>query len=397
MSIVKYRLYPTPAQEAQLLEHCAHARFVWNLALEQRNLYRPEIGPTPNGAEQDRQLTEARKASWLGEGSSTVQQQALRDLDQAFRNWWSNPGHFGRPTWRRRGVHEGFRIVGAQARRFERLSRKRARVLVPKVGWVDWRWSADPDANGPVKSYRVRRDPAGRWWISFASIPPAGDAPGNGAVVGVDRGVAHAFVMSDGEMVDIPDAPAGEQVRLLRLQRKLARQQKGSNRREQTKRQIARIRHRQINRRTDIVENLTSRLAADYDLIRIEDLAIANMTRSAKGTAEEPGTNVRAKAGLNRSILDAGWGLFARRLEDKAPGRVETIPAAYTSQRCNACGHVARENRENQADFRCVACGHTANADVNAAKNIAAGWAATARGGTALAEPAKREPTHVAA
>ena len=106
------------------------------------------------------------------------------------------------------------------------------------------------------------------------------------------------------------------------------------------------------------------------------------MTRSAKGTAEAPGRNVAAKAGLNREIGKSGWGLLVRRLEDKAPGRVEKVPPAYTSQRCSACGHVHRSSRESQAAFRCMACGHQANADVNAARNIlAAGLAATARGG----------------
>ncbi len=389
---VRFRLYPTKAQEALLLTHCAHARFVWNLGLEQRNMYRSTFGPTPNAATQDKQLTEARSSTWLGEGSSTVQQQALRDLDRAFRNWWSNPGHFGRPTWRTKGIHESFRIVGSQARRYERLSRKRARVNVPKVGWVDWRWTRDP---GDVKSYRIKRDAAGRWWIAFAAIPEPKPAPGNGVVVGVDRGVAHAFVLSDGEMIDVPKPPDGEKARLLRLQRKLARQQKGSIRRERTKVQIARIRHREFNRRRDVVEKLTTRLAADYDLIRIEDLRIGNMTRSAKGTAGAPGTNVAAKAGLNREILRSGWGQFARRLGDKAPSRVEKINPANTSRRCNACGHVAPENRESQAVFLCVACGHSANADVNAARNIAAGCAVTARGGEAdQGLPVKREPTH---
>ncbi|SNQ49462.1 transposase (fragment) [Frankia canadensis] len=118
------------------------------------------------------------------------------------------------------------------------------------------------------------------------------------------------------------------------------------------------------------------------------------MTRSARGTVEMPGHNVRQKAGLNRSILGSGWGSLVHRLEQKAPGRVEKIPAAYTSQRCSACGHTASGNRESQAVFRCAACGHTANADVNAAVNIAAGRAVTARGGTASAVPVNREPQH---
>jgi putative transposase len=390
MSVVRYRLLPTPDQDVLLSEHCAQARFVWNLGLEQRNLYRRSWGPTPNAAAQNRQLTEVRATTWLGGGSSTVQQQALRDLDQAFRNWWG--GTHQRPTWRKRGIDEGFRIVGPQAKRWERLSRKRARMNIPKVGWVDWRWSRAP---GEPKSYRVKRDPAGRWWISFATIPEPVDGPGTGTIVGVDRGVTVPFAMSDGSMVAVPGLDPREKARLLRLQRKLARQVKGSRRRDATKIKIARLKSRETSRRVDVVEKLTTRLATSFDMIRIEDLRIAAMTRSAKGTVDAPGVNVGQKAGLNREILASGWGLFARRLEDKAPGRVEKIAPANTSRRCAVCAHIAKENRKNQAVFECVKCGHRDNADLNAAKNIAAGHAVTARGGKdALVLPLNREPQH---
>jgi len=129
-----------------------------------------------------------------------------------------------------------------------------------------------------------------------------------------------------------------------------------------------------------------------FDVIRVEDLQITNMTRSAKGTRENPGRNVRQKAGLNRGILGSGWGLLVRRLADKAPGRVERVRPAFTSQRCSACGHVDAESRESQARFVCTACGFADHADVNAARNIAAGHAVTARGGDGVARPVNREP-----
>ena len=395
---MKFRLEPTPEQEQILREHCGQARLIWNLGLNQRNCYHPYIGPTPDFVEMSAQLTQLRKGiDWLQAGSQTVQQQALKDLDQAFRNWWKNPGHFGRPTWRSRGRHEGFRIVGPQASRFERLSRKRARILIPKVGWVDWRWTRNP---GEVKSYRIKRDAAGRWWIAFAMKPEPKPNPSNGKTIGIDCGVAHSFVTSEGEMFDVPGLTLGEQRRLLTLQRKLARQELVSNRREKTKREIAGLVARRVNRKKDLIEKLTSQLAESYEWIHIEDLKIRNMTRSAKGTLEEPGKNVAQKQGLNRSILEQGWGLFAQRLEDKAPGRVKRINPAYSSQCCSVCRHIAKENRESQAVFLCKACGYQENADVNAAKVLAAGHAVSARGesvvlgsmGPALAGSVKREP-----
>src|SRR5674536_284408 len=151
---------------------------------------------------------------------------------------------------------------------------------------------------------------------------------------------------------------------------------------------------RRADARKDWVEKLSTDLARRFDLIRVEDLRRRNMTRPAKGTVDAPGTNVRPKAGLNRAILDQGWGVLVTRLEQKAPGRVEKVNAAYTSQRCPACGYTAAESRESQARFGCRSCGHTAHAELNAARNIAAGHAGTARGGPAVAGPVNREPQH---
>jgi putative transposase len=158
------------------------------------------------------------------------------------------------------------------------------------------------------------------------------------------------------------------------------------------KRGIARLKAREGDRRKDWAEKASTDIAQRFDLIRVEDLKIKNMTRSAKGTWGNPGRNVRAKAGLNRGILGAGWGLLVRRLQDKAPGRVEKIDPAFTSQRCAACGRVDRGSRKSQAVFRCTACGFACNADVNAAINIAAGHAVTARGGDGVTRPVNREP-----
>jgi transposase len=155
---------------------------------------------------------------------------------------------------------------------------------------------------------------------------------------------------------------------------------------------VARLQACERDIRKDWVEKTSTDLARRFDLIRVEDLRVASMTRSSKGTQADPGRSVRQKAGLNREILASGWGLLVHRLEDKAPGRVEKTSPAFTSQRCSACGHVDRKSRESQANFRCTACGFASNADVNAARNIAAGHAVTARGRSGLPGRANREP-----
>jgi len=390
--MARYRLLPSPAQEAVLRDHCAHARYVWNLAVEQHSHWHPGRKSAPGYLEQCRQLTQARAENpWLAAGSQTVQQQALRDFTQAMTAFFDPGNPAGLPSWRKAGRHEGFRIVG-RGRQWDvrRLSRKTGQVRVPKAGWVRFRWSrAVPPG---VKSYRVTMDRAGRWHVAFAVLPGPVPAPGNGQVVGIDRGVAVAAALSTGQLLHCPALTGRERTRLRRMQRRLAHAKRGSHRRGRVKHAIARLRARETDRRKDWAEKTSTGIARQFDVIRVEDLQITNMTRSAKGTRENPGRNVRQKAGLNRGILRSGWGLLVRRLEEKAPGRVEKVSPAFTSQRCSACGEVDRASRESQAVFRCTACGFAGNADVNAAINIAAGHAVTARGGDGVARPVNREP-----
>ena len=389
--MTRYRLQPTCEQEAILLRHCSDARYVWNLAVEQYAWWRPGRRSAPGYLEQSRQLTAARSDSpWLAEGSQTVQQQALRDFAQAMAGFFA--GTRGRPSWRKAGRDEGFRITGQRGKQWgvRRLSRNWGQVRVPKAGWVRFRWSRD--VPGDARSFRVTRDRAGRWHIAFAVIPDPVLGPGTGEAVGIDRGVKVSAALSTGEMLTVPGLTTREQARLRRLQRRLARAGRGSCRRGTARTAVARLKARETDRRRDWCEKTSTDIARRFDVIRVEDLKIANMIRSAKGTAEEPGRNIRQKAGLNREISRSGWGLLVRRLEDKAPGRVEKVPPAYTSQRCSACGHVDGRSRESQARFRCTACGYACNADVNAARNIAAGHAVKARGGDGVSRPVNREP-----
>ncbi|MCV7200813.1 transposase [Mycolicibacterium peregrinum] len=387
--MARYRLLPTEEQSVALAGHCRQARYVWNLAVEQQQFWRSGLR-APGYNEQSAQLTEARaEFAWLAAGSQTVQQQALRDFAQAMRNFFS--GTHRRPTWRKAGVHEGFRQIGVKPHHVQRLNRRYGQVLVPKVGWVRFRLSRP--VPGGVKSYRVTLDRAGRWHIAFAHVPDPIGGPRDGTVVGIDRGVAVSAALSSGELLHVPGLSAGEAKRLKVLQQRLARAQRGSNRRAKTKLAIATLRAREGDRRKDWVEKTSTEIAGRFDTIRLEALDVRAMTRSAKGTVDRPGSNVAQKRGLNRSISRAGWGLLAARLQHKALGRVEQVPAAYTSQRCSACGHVASENRKSQAVFVCVACSAgPCHADVNAARNIAAGRAVTARGDLGVGRSTNREP-----
>ncbi len=292
----RYRLCPEAGQGAVLDRHCADARFVWNLALEQLNLRLP--GRRPGSAERFRQLADARRGTWLGEGSSSVQQQALRDFDRAVANWLS--GSHRRPRWRRRGLDEGFCVRDVHV---HVLSRRWAQITVPKCGPVRFRLSRPlPDEHGMA---RITRDRAGRWHVSLTAPQPVLERERTGRTVGVDLGVAATVATSGGELLRCPWL-SGEAQRLRRLERRKARQRKGSSRRERTKAAIApgarpRRGPPQGLRRADQHPSVR-----DYDLIAIEDLRVRHMLRSAAGTREQPGTNVAQKRGTERSAVSRG-------------------------------------------------------------------------------------------
>lgn len=378
----RFRLYPTAEQELGLLMHCPHARYVWNLGVEQLNCWsRGKI--SPDYREQSRQLAEARaEFEWLRQGSCTVQQQALRDLDRARKEWWA--GVKGRPTWRKKGQHEGFRITDSRRWHVKHLNKKWSQVSVPKIGWVKFRRTK---TLAEAKSYRVTRDSIGRWHVAFAVIPEPIAGPCDGSVVGIDLGVAISVACSDGSTYSVPRFTSME-----RAARSLSRARRGSNQRMKTKMRLAKLHARDRDRRKDWIEKTTTVVAKKYDQIKVEELRINDMTRSARGTIEAPGRNVKIKSRLNRAILSNGWAKFVRRLGDKAIGRIERVNPAFTSQRCSTCGHVDKNSRKSQALFKCTACGYADNADVNAAKNIAAGRAVTAQGGLAAGRPVNCEP-----
>ncbi|MFG2040191.1 RNA-guided endonuclease InsQ/TnpB family protein [Dactylosporangium sp. NPDC048998] len=253
-----------------------------------------------------------------------------------------------------------------------------------------------------MRNATVSRD-GGRWYISFCVEDAVAEAAPNGKrPVGADRGVAVAVATSDGGLYDRVFASPGETARLKRLQQRLSRslcvhgRNRRSKRRDVVRARLGRLHARIRSRRADFAAQTAVRLVRDHGLVAVEDLRVRNMTVSASGTADRPGRNVRAKAGLNRAILDKGWGGLLLALEHAARyhgATVVKVNPAFTSQTCNACGHVARESRESQAVFRCVACGHEAHADVNAAKNIlAAGLAVTGRGDLAAGRSVKRQP-----
>ena len=392
---IRDRLYPSAEQERVLVRHCDDARFVWNLAVEQQSWWWPGRGPAPSAAARQRQLAEARAAEpWLAEGSSSVQQQALRDFDRALAAFFDSGNPAGKPQFRGKRGRQGFVIRDTKVRR---VSRRWGEVQVPKCGWVRFWWTRPlPEKPGMA---RVTLDWAGRWHVSFPAPQPAVNRQPAGSAVGIDRGVRTALVTSEGQHYRAPRISDRQAARYLALQRRLARQRKGSRKRQRTRAAMAAITASVTDRRRDWAEKISTRLVRGHDVIVLEKLTTKGMVRrpAPKPDPEHPGAflpnRARAKAALSRGILASCWGTLARRLDDKAAAsgcQAIYVDPRFTSQQCRLCHHTEPGNRDSQAVFRCLACGHEDHADANAARNILARGLLLAAGETVPA----RAPGH---
>jgi putative transposase len=375
----RFRVELTEVQERLAQQTADACRAVWNTGLEQRREYRRR-GAWMNYEEQAHELVEAKtEQSWLTEVPGHCLQQTLMDLDKACRKH----GTF-RVRWRSsRRWCPSFRFPEGSKMVVQQLNRRHARVKLPKLGWVRFRLSRPLDG-ALIRSATLCRE--GRhWFVSLLvddglATPPEHALPG--AAVGVDRGVAVAVATSAGDLLDQVFTTPGEQRRALRLQRKLSRAAKGSANRNKTRDALGTIRARERRRRQDFCVKTARALAHNNALVALEKLPVRNMTRRAQPVADpaKPGQYLpkggSAKSGLNRAILAKGWFRFELALNSASRytgTQVVKVPAAFTSLRCSACGHVDPKSRESQAVFRCTSCPSPAeHADVNAAKNILA-------------------------
>jgi putative transposase len=292
----------------------------------------------------------------------------LKRLDAAYQRFFKRSG--GYPKFKQYGDDPTLRFPDPKQVNYDPANE---RVKLPKVGWLRLRLSRPIE--GQIPNVSVCRE--GSIW--FASIlTMQGDvapSPDLKPTLGLDLGITVFAACSNGSMVEPLNAYKLHQCRLRRYQRAVSRKVKGSKNRKKAVDRLGNM-HRKVARmRSDWLNTLTHSLVADHPVIALEDLQVANMSRSAKGTIEAPGRKVRQKAGLNRGILDQAWGKFARQLEYKTAaigGAVVFVNAAYSSRECRVCAHVDKANRKTQASFLCIACGHTEHADTHAEKNILA-------------------------
>ncbi len=388
-----YRLLPGSRANARRLAGQAGAcRFVWNTILGQHNdAYEDakangEKPPSVSFFSLGREFTGLRnEIPWLCEYSFAITRYVLKYQADAWKAFFR--GEAGHPRFKsRHGSTPSFTIPQAVTIRDDMIS-------IPRVGPMRIRRKGgNPYPEGkPVKA--VIRKIAGKWYVTVCYEVEAGERPDTGVSAGVDMNVRQvAVVDTTGEAEIIPAPDTGRlDAKIRRNQRRLARQRKGSRRRTRTRLRLQRLQRKRANRRKNWHHQASRRIANRASTVIVEKLNTRGMTRSARGTLENPGTKVKAKSGLNREILSTGWHGMKGKLGYKCSKLIEVNPA-YTSQSCNACGFVDPENR-NDRKFECMACGHADHADLNAARNIlTSGTGVSARrGALALATPVTRE------
>jgi len=390
----RFRVYPTEAQVARLDAWQDALRFLWNLALEQRlwGLARPRSERRYYSApEQQRQLTALRaELPWLADVPRHATAKVLADLDLAWQRCFTRLAR--QPRCKRKGRDR----VSLCEPDVAAWSHNTDTITFPKLGRL--RARVHRDVVGTPKSLALIRE-VDQWFAVITVEQDVADpVPKREPVVGLDRGVANLVADSDGRLVANPRPLQQSLARLAHSQRAVARKRKGSRNQQKARVRVAKL-HRKVRRQRDyMLHVLSAGYSKSHGTVVVENLNVKNMTSSAAGSLEEPGANVRAKAGLNRAILDSGWSRFAFLLEyklERAGGRLVQVRAAYSSQTCSDCGAVDGANRQTQTNFRCIRCGHAEHADLNAAKVIKSRSTVKATvegcGGESTGTPAKQQ------
>jgi putative transposase len=397
----KYELMANGAQERSMRQFAGACRFVYNKALAfQKTNY--ETGAKFIGYEpMAKILTQWRNADqtpWLKDAPVHPLQHALKDLERAYKNFFAKRASF--PRFKKRGSGQSFRYPDPKQIKFDPSN---ARIFLPKLGWMRLRLSRP--VLGELRNVTVSQS-GGKWFVSIQTQRDISVAlPTSTSAIGIDMGIARFVTMSDGTFIAPLNSFKRHQQRLAKYQRRMSRKVKWSCNWKKAKSKVQRVHADIANARRDFLHKASTALADSHAMVCIEDLAVGNMSRTAKGSVNAPGRKVKQKAGLNRSIVDQGWFEFRRQLEYKmqwSGGMLLAVPAHHTSQTCPECGHVAKENRTSQSLFLCVACGHTGNADEVGAINIlergqrllACGEDGSGRGRKTKAQPAsvKQEP-----
>ena len=348
-----------------MMQFCGCARYVYNRTLSlEKSLYKKDSKHSfKYTAAANRLPGWKKKNPFLKKCHSQVLQQSLKDLELAYINFFEKRSNF--PKYKKKFQHDSIRFPQGVE-----LDEVKQQIRLPKIGWMGYRKSRD--IIGTIKNVTVSRR-GEKWDVSIQTEYEVVSSAPNPSEIGIDMGVKRFATLSNGGFVEPLNAFKQEQEKLAKLQRKLARQKKGSRNSRKTKRKIARL-HRYIaDSRRDFLHKTSTKIAKNHSIVYVEDLKVSNMSASASGTKESPGKNVKQKSGLNRSILDQGWYGFFQMLSYKLEqrgGKLIKVDPKNTSRTCPRCGLVSAENRKSQATFACIGCGYRSNADEVGAINV---------------------------
>ncbi|WP_139412337.1 RNA-guided endonuclease InsQ/TnpB family protein [Bartonella mastomydis] len=361
----KFEILPNGEQISKIKKFCGCARVVYNRALAWQNEQYKQDNDFKFRYTQIANLLPQWKQElhWLTECHSQVLQQSLKDLESAFKNFFQKRADF--PKFKKKGVKESIRFPQGF-----KVEQDNNRLYLPKIGWIRYRNSRV--ITGKVKNITVSQK-CGHFFVSIQTECEVEIPFHTGGEIGIDMGVVRFATLSDGHFFKPRNAFKTQKDKLARLQKQLKNKVKFSQNWRKVKAKIAHLHYKIAHCRKDFLHQISSQISKSHARIYIEDLQVCNMSKSAKGTVEEPGRNVKQKSGLNRSILDQSWFEFRRQLDYKSQwkgGMLMSVPPHNTSRICPCCGHISKENRKTQATFTCVECGYSNNADLVGALNI---------------------------
>lgn len=366
----RFELRPNLEQQRSMRRFAGTCRFVYNKALALQQTRYANGDRHVSYAGMCAALTEWKAQPdmvWLRTTHSQVLQQSLKNLDYAYANFFAGRAAF--PRFKQRGRHDSFRYPQGC-----KLEQHNDRIYLPRLGWCRYRNSRV--VAGEIKNVTVSWSGA-KWYVSIQTEREAvAAAPvSTGSVVGIDLGIARFATLSDGAFIAPLNSFKRHQLRLARYQRRMARKCKFSRNWHKAKAKVVKVHMAIANARRDFLHKASTDISKAHAVVCVEDLKIGNMSRAAKGTVAQPGVGVKRKSGLNRAILDQGWGEFRRQLDYKLAwrgARMIAVAPHYTSQTCPACAHVAADNRSTQSRFQCRRCGFEEHADVVGAVNVLA-------------------------
>ena len=363
----KFEIMPNGEQLRKMKQFCGCARFVFNRALAwQKEQYEQDNNHKFSYTKIANLLPHWKKELiWLKDCHSQVLQQSLKDLESAFKNFFQQRANF--PKFKRKGEKDSFRYPQDC-----KLEQQNNRIYLPKIGWVRYRNSRD--VVGEIKNVTVSQK-CGRFFVSIQTEFEQDIPTHQGGEVGIDMGIARFATLSNGQYYAPCHAFNRLKGKLAKLQSQLKNKLKFSRNWQKLNAKISKLHYHIANCRKDFLHQTSNKISKNHAMIYVEDLQIANMSKSAKGTAEAHGKNVKQKSGLNRAILDQSWAEFRRQLDYKSQwlgGFLLAVSPQNTSRTCPCCGSIDKANRPTQSAFTCVTCGYTENADVVGALNVLA-------------------------